>query len=292
MVFRDGVKQLWNPILKKSFKIRPEERVRLQLVEYLIEEAGFPASRISFESPVRLPKDRSASRTDLICYTRTFAPLLLVECKAPDVRLDEKAALQISRYNRKVGASFLLITNGVEDHWFENEKGEVRALKQIPAPFDPTHKPNRNFGYWVGRGFAGNKSHPDTRPWILESCSELYMEGAEHPFLTFEGSDPGLGLANYYRIMEGEGGLKVAAGLSSTPFGATKLTAILNENGNNIALLSASLDLIADGEPENTILQSGRGLVQCDLREALDFSFDQPLADQLPALSRLLGDHA
>lgn len=291
MVFRDGVKQLWNPILKKSFKIRPEERVRLQLLEYLIEEAGFSASRISFESPVNLPHDKSVSRTDLICYTKTFTPLLLVECKAPEVRLNEKAALQISRYNQRVGAPFLLISNGREDHWFEIDQDKVTVLKQIPAPFDPTHKPNRNFGYWVSRGFAGSKSHPDIRAWVLESCSEIYLEGTEHPFLAFEGSEPALSLANYYRIMDGEGGSKLAVGLSSTSIGTTRLNVILNENGNNTALLSASLDLIADKETESSILHSHKGIFQPNLCKAIGFSFDQPLKDLLPKLNNLLRDY-
>ena len=287
-VFRDGKKLLWNPILKKAYQNRPEERVRLQIVEYLIHEANISTARISFESPVHLVNDRPASRTDLIVYDKQFKPLLLVECKSTDVTLSEKASLQIARYNQKVGAPFLLITNGVEDYWFNSDSENVKSLDDIPVLFQSSDQPDRNFQYWSERGFTGNKSHPDTRRWILQSCSDLYQSDQALHFLNFEDAPDEFYLPNYYRILPVDGENKIAASLSATPFGATKLNLILNRKGKNLGLLSASLDLIAEREPANSIVQSAKGVQKVNLTEEAGFSFAASLPDQLTSLYILM----
>ncbi len=291
-VFRDGEKLLWNPILKKAFKNRPEERVRLQLVEYLLEEANFLQSRISFESPVNLPRDKSASRTDLIGYDKDFKPLLLVECKAPEIQLTEKAAIQIARYNLKVNAPFLLISNGIQDYWFATENGELSSLQTIPPIFQSQQNPILDFAYWSKRGFAGSKSHPDCRKWILDSCNELFAQDTLEriKYFSFEGSDPDLALPNFYYIYTHSSKQKLAVSLCGTPYHSTKLSVILNTNGQNVALLSCSLDLLADGEPQNVLLQSQDGLFQLDLAEEIDFDFEIPLSEFFAKFVEILSE--
>ncbi len=287
--FNGEEKFLWNPISKKAFKNLPEERVRLQLVEYLIEEAGFSQHRISFESPVNLPRDKSNSRTDLICYDNAFKPVLLVECKAPDVRLDAKVALQITRYNQQVDAPLLLVTNGLSDFWFSNQGDTISFLDEVPEPFHSSKNPDRNFEYWSKRGFAGKNSHPQTRIWIAESCIDLLNDESSSPkFFGFDGTSPELGLANYYRIFKTGENKQLALSLSATPFGATRLNAVLNKEGENVALFSASLDLIASEEPRNTIVQSASGFNHLDIKDEIGFSFDQKLTSYVAAISDLM----
>lgn len=290
-VFREGTKLLWNPVLKKSFIDRPEERVRLQIVDYLILEAEFSASRISFESPVNLPRDKSASRTDIICFDKDFNPFLLVECKAPDIALNEKASVQIARYNQKVGAPFLLITNGLEDLWFDTQPDTVSRLPHIPGKFNARTTVKRDFEYWNKRGFTGNKTHPEARKWVLESCEFLYgSERTSLPkYFRFQGAPEELLLPNYYSIFDLNDSLKLAASLTSTPFGSTRLNCVLNKNGENTALLSSSLDLLASRDSKNTTIQSGSGTFNLDLHKETDFNFDQPVSSLISSLSKLLG---
>ncbi|MEQ8577266.1 MAG: type I restriction enzyme HsdR N-terminal domain-containing protein [Balneola sp.] len=289
-VFRDGTKLLWNPILKKSFVDRPEERVRLQIVDYLILEAGFSASRISFESPVNLPRDKSASRTDIICFDKDFNPFLLVECKAPEIALNEKASVQIARYNQKVEAPFLLITNGLEDLWFDTRSDSVSSLLHIPEKFKAQSILKRDFEYWNKRGFAGNKTHPEARKWVLESCEFLY--GAERnslpKYFKFEGASKELLLPNYYSIFNVEKNIKLAVALTGTPFGSTRLNCVLNKNGENTALLSSSLDLLANGDSKNTTIQSRAGTFNVDLYKEIAFDFEQPVSSLIGQLSDFL----
>ncbi len=280
---------LWNPVLKKEYKNLPEERIRLQFVDYLLEEVGFSKHRISFETPVNLPRDKSSSRTDLICYDDSFKPLLLVECKAADVKLEAKAALQIARYNQEVNAPFLLVTNGLQSFWFANDPPELNYLEEIPAPFSSKTNYEMLFGYWSERGFLGAKSHPDIQGWLVESCSELYLNASDPPsYLSFSGSEPDLLLANYYSISELNTSTKLALSLSSTPHGVTKFIGILNVDGENRALLHTSLDLIVSREPANTMVQSGSVNRTIDLKEEIGFNFENPIIDYTSELVKIM----
>lgn len=287
--FKDSTKYLWNPVLKKTYKQRPEERVRLQLVEYLMEEVEFPKTRISFESPVSMPGDKSSSRTDLIGYDSQFKPLLLVECKAPEIQLDEKAALQITRYNTKVHAPFLLVTNGMRDFWFSIEQDQVVNLETIPDLFAPKKASSPTFSYWAERGFAGSLAQPEVQQWVTENATLLYKKSSNPArFFSFEGTEPDLFLANYYQVLLMDAQTRLAVALSATPFGSTKLTAILNEGGQNTGLLSASLDIIASDQTENTMIQNATGLRMVDLVEEIGFDFQHSIKVLAASITYLL----
>src|SRR5699024_10330510 len=120
VVWRDGEKKLWNPIHRQALKNRPEERVRLRVIEYLAR-GGWSKHRISTEEKIGTVRKDEGKRTDLICYTQAFTPHLLVECKAESIKLSVQTALQIAQYNRQVEAPFLLLTNGLTDYWYSIE---------------------------------------------------------------------------------------------------------------------------------------------------------------------------
>ena len=90
---------------------KPEEAVRQRLLFQMIEELGYPRSLIAVEKELKsfgvdggiIPK----RRVDLLCFHRSLAPLLLIECKAE--RIDEKSILQVLGYNAVVKAPFLAL---------------------------------------------------------------------------------------------------------------------------------------------------------------------------------------
>lgn len=289
-VFRDGKKLLWNPVLKNTFIDRPEEKVRLQILDYLILEAGFSTSRISFESPVNLPKDKSASRTDVICFDKNFKPLLLIECKAPEISLTEKASIQIARYNQIIEAPILLISNGLEDLWYETDSDSIINLKNIPDEFSPKSVIETDYRYWCERGFLGSKSNPEIQTWLLQSCETLFgsKNDSSASYFKFEGTSPDLFMANFYRIFSKNNSLKLALSLTSTPLGTTKLNGVLNIKGANKALFSCSLDLLYSGDSKNTVLQSASGLSQIDLSKEIGFDFKTSLTDHVLSMSQFL----
>src|SRR5699024_1440801 len=96
VVWRGRKKMLWNPIHRKPLRNRPEERVRLRIIEFLLL-AGWSRHRISTEEAIGKWAD-SSMRTDIICYSRQFAPRLLIECRAEHIPLSRETAEQIARY--------------------------------------------------------------------------------------------------------------------------------------------------------------------------------------------------
>ncbi len=293
--FREGEKRLWNPILKKTFVTRPEEQVRLALIDYLTLETEFSAHRISFESPVKLVGDKSQSRTDIICYDQDFKSLLLVECKAPEIKLDEKAAIQVARYNQKVGAPYILVSNGVLDFWFEIIEGKIRPKVEVPPPFQPNENKTltRDYSYWQERGFVGGELAPRFRNFATSACKELFTDAYQPiKYLGFEAYPPEFALGHYYRIFGFRKDLKVAISVASNSFGGTRLNAILNEESINTAFCTVSLDLIANEAATNAEIHSAQGTREIDVRAAFAFKSKQTIADLLPEITSLLVKHA
>lgn len=291
--FRDGQKRLWNPILKKTFVDLPEERVRLALVDFLTLEAGIKGSRISFESPVKLAGDKSSSRTDILCYDQDFSPLLLAECKAPDIKLDEKAAIQVARYNQKVGAPFVLVSNGMLDFWFEIKGDEINLCKELPTLFATKNNVRRIRSYWEERAFIGEKLNPEGRAFAERSCSKLFTDPHQPvKYLNFDDFSPDFALGHYYRIFGIEENLKVALCLSATPYGGTRLNGVLNQRGANTAFFSSSLDLIVESENVNTEIHSAKGVTELDLSEETEFNFNRNIEDMVWGFDELLRKHS
>ena len=287
VVFLGQEKLLWNPILKKAYKHLPEERVRLAFVEYLTLEANFSKNRISFESPVRLPGDKGVSRTDLLCYDEQFKPLLLVECKSRDVFLNEKTALQIARYNQKVNAPFLLVTNGIYDYWYSHEGSQLKQLAKPPSVFHSKNETSKDVDYWMKRGFAGKGSFPDIKNWVVSACGELYThkDVAIH-YLKFRGSQFELEMANYYRIFAVDD-INLAVAVSSTPQGTTRLNVVMNRHNINVGIVTISLDSIVNKDEKNTILTNSESVAAFDATQELGFSFGQGVESVLEPISRL-----
>lgn len=287
--YKEDSKFLWNTILKKKYKQRPEERVRLKCIEYLILEAGFSKNRISLESPVSLSGDKSSSRTDVLCYDDHFNPLLLVECKAPNIQLDDKTAIQIARYNTKISAPYLMVTNGLRDFWFHMETNQVHVLEKPPAVFSSSKTLDRNFEYWQHRGFAGTIEELLVQQWIIQNCCQLFIDSSNPAhYLDFDGTEIDLQLSNFYQILLINEQTRLAVSLTTTPFGATKFNAILNQGGQNVGLLSASLDIIASDQLENTLIQNSQGIKMIDLVEEIGFDFMKSIKDLAEPLSRLI----
>lgn len=270
--FRDGKKMLWNPVLKKVFVNRPEERIRLQFVEYLRNEAGFSMYRLSFESPVKPQSNFSSSRADIIAYDENLKPLLLVECKAEAISLDEKTAVQAARYHQSVQSPFILLTNGRHDFWFdmgaisESPSPSLKPMRQLPPQFQPKLEMHRDFTYWKERGFAGPGASPDLRKFLVESCNALFTDSPHMiKYLDFKNLSDKYEAAHYYRIFTPGDNLRLALSLAATPYGGSRLFAVLNRDKENRALLIAHLDLVTKKEALNAEIHSQKGIEYLDL---------------------------
>jgi len=125
-------KYIFDFIRKKFVILTPEEWVRQNFLKYLVDEKNYPASLIAVEKEFKLNK--LSKRSDAIVYNKSGNPILIVECKAASVNIDQKVFDQIARYNMKLNVEFLVVTNGLEHYCCKiNYKTQKYAfLKDIP----------------------------------------------------------------------------------------------------------------------------------------------------------------
>ena len=73
-------------------------------------------------------------RSDILFYDEHMKPLVIVECKAPSIKITQNAFDQIAVYNKTLKAKLLVVTNGMAHYacWFDAENEKVNFLDQIP----------------------------------------------------------------------------------------------------------------------------------------------------------------
>lgn len=130
-----GKHQIFDRVRKKFVDLTPEEWVRQHLIVFLFEEHQFPLSAFSVEKGLKL--NNTYKRTDIVIYAKTGKPLVLVECKEPNVQLDESVLQQSLRYNLIHDAPYILISNGLQHFAMQiNENKKSRILTLLPNYHD------------------------------------------------------------------------------------------------------------------------------------------------------------
>lgn len=123
---------IFDKIRKKDVVLTDEEWVRQNFVDYLNKEKLYPLSIIALEKKCLV--NETVKRTDILIFDRTGAPHIIVECKAPKVRIDQSTFDQIARYNMELNAKYLIVTNGLEHFYcqIDHQKKKYIFLKEIP----------------------------------------------------------------------------------------------------------------------------------------------------------------
>lgn len=121
---RSGKTYVFDPIRKRHYILTPEEHVRQSVVHYLVHSLNYPRSLMAIEYPITV--NELWKRCDIVCFNRDGKPWLIVECKAPSVKLDQSTLDQAARYNLSLHVQFMMISNGAATYLFEldylNEK--------------------------------------------------------------------------------------------------------------------------------------------------------------------------
>ena len=125
------MEQIWDPLRKKMVTATSEERVRQWFILQLRDVFGVPEHMMRSEVGFRYGK--KPWRADIVVFDRAGAPLLVVECKRPDVTLDEKVLRQAMRYNSVLDVRYLVVTNGNLTYLYRLEGGVFVPCDRIPA---------------------------------------------------------------------------------------------------------------------------------------------------------------
>ena len=129
---KDNEVLIFDESRKKFILLTPEEWVRQHALKFLLVEKKFPISLIELERKISL--NNQTKRFDLICKNSDGTTRLLLECKAPEIKISQATFDQIIRYNNVLKAQYLWISNGIDNHIFEIdfESNKVNKIKELP----------------------------------------------------------------------------------------------------------------------------------------------------------------
>lgn len=135
---------LFDPIRRRDVPATPEEAVRQAVLRYLMETLRVPPRLIGVEFSLSSLVPGDFRRVDIVVWTPgqgQLAPWLLVECKAPGVRLNDDVALQAGHYLARVPCEYVMITNGADTRYLEKRGDAYRLVDALPfysvAPRNP-----------------------------------------------------------------------------------------------------------------------------------------------------------
>lgn len=133
---RSGKVYVWDILRQRSVRLTPEEWVRQHFVHYLIGHLGYPAELLMNEVALRVGTlDR---RSDTVLYSTRLMPRMLIEYKAPSVRLSQRVLDQALRYNYAMHVPYLILSNGLEHiaYHIDYHAQTYTALDAIPSYAD------------------------------------------------------------------------------------------------------------------------------------------------------------
>ena len=124
---------IFDEVRKKYIELNPEEWVRQNCIKFLQKEKKYNKSLISVEKKIRL--NNTDKRFDILVYNNTGKCVLLVECKAPNIKINQRSFDQIFRYNQVINAEYLMLTNGIIHYYckINNVDNKIEFLKEIPS---------------------------------------------------------------------------------------------------------------------------------------------------------------
>jgi hypothetical protein len=120
-----------DPVRKKWVALTPEEWVRQNFIQYLLQVMQYPASLLSVEKEIQVGELRK--RYDIVVYDTTSRPWLLIECKQTEEPLGAPVLDQALRYHIQVPVRYIVITNGHYTYAWEKQEGSLTSLTALPS---------------------------------------------------------------------------------------------------------------------------------------------------------------
>ena len=120
---------IFDVLRKKFVKLTPEEWVRQNFIQYLIQEKKYPGALFAVESQIQV--NGMKKRCDAIVFDRYAKPMIIIEFKAPTVAITQKTFDQAAVYNSKLHIEYLIVSNGLE-HYFCHINSERMSYDFLP----------------------------------------------------------------------------------------------------------------------------------------------------------------
>lgn len=127
----NGRTEIFDAVRGRWLVLTPEEWVRRHVVGYMLSECGFLAQQIVEEYPVNI--NGMPQRADIVAVNSHAQPMVVVECKEPNVRIDQSVLSQVVRYNSVLGCRYIVITNGIDCYCYtKTDDGSYTPLDHFP----------------------------------------------------------------------------------------------------------------------------------------------------------------
>ncbi|HSG67732.1 MAG TPA: type I restriction enzyme HsdR N-terminal domain-containing protein [Bacteroidales bacterium] len=132
---------IFDEVRKKFVALTPEEWVRQNFVRFMIDHKNVPAGLVALEKSIVM--NTMSRRPDVLIHDRAGKPVMVIECKSPDVKISQGAFDQVARYNAVLRVPYVVVTNGL-DHYccrMEFPDNTYTFLREIP-----------DYGHMTGQG--------------------------------------------------------------------------------------------------------------------------------------------
>ena len=122
---KDNKAHIFDIVRKKFVLLTPEEWVRQHIINFLIQRK-ISKNHIAVEKKIVI--NNLIKRFDIVVFDRSGKILVLVECKAPQITLNQKVFDQVSIYNQHLDSKYLMITNGLTHFYLKVDKKNKKYI--------------------------------------------------------------------------------------------------------------------------------------------------------------------
>jgi hypothetical protein len=122
--------QIFDPLRKKWVALTPEEWVRQNILQYLVQVCNYPSTLIAIEKTIQLGELKK--RFDILIYKQD-KPWMIIECKEANTSISDKTVSQLYQYQQVLAADFLFASNGHETVGAEIITGKLHPMQNFPA---------------------------------------------------------------------------------------------------------------------------------------------------------------
>ena len=128
----NGKRQIFDTLRRCYVALTPEEWVRQHFVNFILEHKGYPATLMGNEVAITL--NGMKRRCDTVVYDKALKPRMIIEYKAPTVKITKEVFAQISRYNLILKVDYLIVSNGLQHYCCKMDyaNNTFTFLQEIP----------------------------------------------------------------------------------------------------------------------------------------------------------------
>jgi len=124
--------QVFDNVRKKYFNLTSEEWVRQHFIHYLHNVKNYPFGLMRVEKMLKY--NNMKNRADIVLYNIYGNPIMIVECKSPEIKMNQESFNQVAKYNCNLRVDFLVVTNGMQHFCckMDYKNNNISFLNDIP----------------------------------------------------------------------------------------------------------------------------------------------------------------